>query len=436
MTPSKDTPTGMCRDCLGDVDPGLRRCPKCRSPRLYRHPELDLLAIAHLDCDAFYAAVEKRDNPGLRDKPVIVGGGRRGVVATACYVARIYGVRSAMPMFKALSLCPEATVIPPDMEKYARVGRQVRELMLALTPAVEPLSIDEAFLDLSGTARLHGKSPARALAALALEVERAIGITVSIGLSHNKFLAKLASDLDKPRGFAAIGRAETQSFLARRPVSAIYGVGQVMQRELARAGITRIAELQQLDKRELTRRFGALGTRLYHLARGEDLRVVSSEEDAKSISAETTFDHDIGNGEELARVLWRLAERVSRRAKAEKLAGQTVTLKLKTRDFRLRTRSRSLSDATQLAHRMFDAALPLLEREADGTLFRLIGIGISGLVPADIDPARESLDLRLRSKAKAELAMDRLRARFGQGIVGKGRSFGGASQARDEEDGD
>jgi DNA polymerase IV len=305
MTPSKDTPTGMCRDCLGDVDPGLRRCPKCRSPRLYRHPELDLLAIAHLDCDAFYAAVEKRDNPGLRDKPVIVGGGRRGVVATACYVARIYGVRSAMPMFKALSLCPEATVIPPDMEKYARVGRQVRELMLALTPAVEPLSIDEAFLDLSGTARLHGKTPARALAALALEVERAIGITVSIGLSHNKFLAKLASDLDKPRGFAAIGRAETQSFLSGRPVSAIYGVGQVMQRELAHAGITRIAELQQLDKRELTRRFGALGTRLYHLARGEDLRVVSSEEDSKSISAETTFDHDIGKVDELARVLWR-----------------------------------------------------------------------------------------------------------------------------------
>jgi DNA polymerase-4 len=433
MTPSKDTPTGMCRDCLGDVDPGLRRCRKCRSPRLYRHPELDLLAIAHLDCDAFYAAVEKRDNPGLRDKPVIVGGGRRGVVATACYVARIYGVRSAMPMFKALSLCPEATVIPPDMEKYARVGRQVRELMLALTPAVEPLSIDEAFLDLSGTARLHGKTPARALAALALEVERAIGITVSIGLSHNKFLAKLASDLDKPRGFAAIGRAETQSFLSGRPVSAIYGVGQVMQRELARAGITRIAELQQLDKRELTRRFGALGTRLYHLARGEDLRVVSSKEDSKSISAETTFDHDIGKVEELARVLWRLAERVSRRAKAEKLAGQTVTLKLKTRDFRLRTRSRSLADATQLAHRMFDAALPLLEREADGTLFRLIGIGISGLVPVEIDPAYETLDLRLRSKAKAELAMDQLRARFGPAIVGKGRAFGRKLQSRDED---
>jgi DNA polymerase IV len=432
MTPPKDTPTGMCRDCLGDVDPGLRRCPKCRSPRLYRHPELELLAIAHLDCDAFYAAVEKRDNPALRDKPVIVGGGRRGVVATACYVARIYGVRSAMPMFQALKLCPDATVIPPDMEKYANVGREVRNRMLALTPAVEPLSIDEAFLDLSGTARLHGMSPARALAALALEVEREIGITVSIGLSHNKFLAKLASDLDKPRGFAAIGRSETRSFLSGRPVSAIHGVGRVMQRELARAGITRIAELQQLDKRELTRRFGTLGTRLYHLARGEDLRVVSSEEDTKSISAETTFDHDIGNVEELARVLWRLAERVSRRAKAEKLAGQTVTLKLKTRDFRLRTRSRSLSDATQLAHRMFDAALPLLEREADGTLFRLIGIGISGLMPVEIDPPYETLDLRLRSKTKAELAMDQLRARFGSAIVGKGRAFGGRSQPGDE----
>jgi DNA polymerase-4 len=413
----------MCRDCVGEVEPGLRRCPRCRSPRLFHHPELERLAIAHLDCDAFYAAIEKRDDPALRDKPVIIGGGRRGVVATACYVARISGVRSAMPMFKALKLCPEATVIAPDMSKYARVGRAVRELMLALTPAVEPLSIDEAFLDLSGTARLHGTSPARALAALALTVEKEIGITVSIGLSHNKFLAKLASDLDKPRGFAAIGRAETQAFLAARPVGAIYGVGQVMQRELARAGITRIAELQQIEKSELTRRFGTLGARLYHLARGEDLRSVSSDEDAKSISAETTFDRDIANPEELARVLWRLAERVSRRAKAEKVAGQTVTLKLKTRDFRLRTRSRSLADATQLAHRMFDAALPLLEREADGTLFRLIGIGISALVPAELDPAHDTLDLKLRTKAKAELAMDRLRARFGPGIVGTGRGF-------------
>jgi len=436
MTPPKDTPTGMCRDCLGDVEPGLRRCPKCRSPRLFRHPELDTLAIAHLDCDAFYAAVEKRDNPALRDQPVIVGGGRRGVVATACYVARIHGVRSAMPMFQALKLCPGAVVIPPDMEKYASVGREVRNRMLTLTPAVEPLSIDEAFLDLSGTARLHGMSPARALAALALEVEGDIGITVSIGLSHNKFLAKLASDLDKPRGFAAIGRSETQSFLASRPVSAIYGVGQVMQRELARAGITRIAELQQLDRRELTRRFGVLGTRLYHLARGEDLRVVSSEEDTKSISAETTFDRDISKVEELARVLWRLAERVSKRAKAEKLAGQTVTLKLKTRDFRLRTRSRSLSDATQLAHRMFDAAMPLLEREADGTLFRLIGIGISSLVPVEVDPAYGTLDLRLRSQAKAELAMDQLRARFGPAIVEKGRAFGMKSQPEDEDSND
>jgi DNA polymerase IV len=426
---------GMCRDCLGVVAPGLRRCPKCRSPRLYHHPELDRLAIAHLDCDAFYAAIEKRDNPVLRDKPVIIGGGRRGVVATACYVARISGVRSAMPMFKALKLCPDAAVIAPDMSKYARVGREVRELMLALTPAIEPLSIDEAFLDLSGTARLHGMSPARALAALALNVEKEIGITASIGLSHNKFLAKLASDLDKPRGFAAIGRAETQVFLAARPVGAIYGVGQVMQRELARQGITRIAELQQIEKSELTRRFGTLGARLYHLARGEDLRSVSSEEDTKSISAETTFDHDIGNVEELASVLWRLAERVSRRAKAQKLAGQTVTLKLKTRDFRLRTRSRSLSDATQLAHRMFDAALPLLEREADGTLFRLIGIGISGLLPAELDPANDTLDLRLRSKAKAELAMDRLRDRFGPGIVGTGRGFRATSRPRDDEEG-
>ena len=416
---------GMCRDCLGDVATTVKRCPRCHGARLFRHSELDRLAVAHLDCDAFYAAVEKRDDPTLRDKPVIVGGGKRGVVATACYVARISGVRSAMPMFKALKLCPDAVVIPPNIQKYATVGREVRSLMLALTPLIEPLSIDEAFLDLSGTARLHNKSPARALAALSLRIEREIGITVSIGLSHNKFLAKLASDLDKPRGFAVIGKTETQSFLASRPVSAIFGVGPAMQSELLRAGITTISDLQRLEKNELMRRFGSMGVRLFHLARGEDFRSVSADEDTKSISAETTFDEDISDRDRLARILWRLAERVSERAKAQRLAGQTVVLKLKTADFRLRTRNRSLSDPTQLAHRMFDAALPLLEKEADGTFFRLIGIGLANLSEQIADPAVDDLDDRLRTRSKAEIAMDALRQKFGQQIVGTGRAFSG-----------
>jgi hypothetical protein len=203
---------GLCRDCAtpetGDGEPARLsgRCRNCGSTRMVRHRELGALAIAHLDCDAFYASVEKRDNPGLADRPVIVGGGSRGVVTTCCYVARLYGVRSAMPMFKALKACPDAVVIPPDMAKYRIVGRQVRALMREATPLVEAVSIDEAFLDLSGTESVHGGAPARTLALLAERIERNIGITVSIGLSYNKFLAKVASDLDKPRGFAMIGR--------------------------------------------------------------------------------------------------------------------------------------------------------------------------------------------------------------------------------------
>src|SRR3989440_3358237 len=210
MAPSADatggrTMPGFCRDCRRDAPEQAARCSSCGSPRLLRHAEIDTLAIAHVDCDAFYATIEKRDDPTLADKPVIVGGGQRGVVLTACYVARTFGVRSAMPMFEARRLCPHASVVGPDMEKYARVGRQVRELMFKLTPLVEPVSIDEAFMDLSGTALLHGMSPAKALASFAGEVETSLGITVSIGLSSNKFLAKIASDLDKPRCFAVLG---------------------------------------------------------------------------------------------------------------------------------------------------------------------------------------------------------------------------------------
>src|SRR4051794_639122 len=227
---------GFCRDCRRDAPEEVTRCSACSSPRLVRHAELDTLAIAHVDCDAFYATIEKRDDPTLADKPVIVGGGQRGVVLTACYVARTFGVRSAMPMFEARRLCPHATVVRPDMEKYAGVGRQVRDLMFKLTPLVEPVSIDEAFIDLSGTARLHGMSPAKALAAFAGEVERALGITVSIGLSSNKFLAKIASDLDKPRGFAVLGGGEAAAFLAPKPVALIFGVGKATQARLAREG--------------------------------------------------------------------------------------------------------------------------------------------------------------------------------------------------------
>ena len=423
MDDSAATP-GFCRDCFTAVIGAERRCRACGSPRLLRHAELHQLAIAHIDCDAFYAAVEKRDNPDLNDKPLIIGGGSRGVVSTACYIARIHGVKSAMPMFKALKLCPGATVIKPHMAKYAEAGRQVRQLMMNVTPLVQPLSIDEAFLDLTGTSRLHAMSPALTLAHLIVRIQTEVGISVSAGLSHNKFLAKLASDLEKPRGFSVLGKAETLSFLAQKPVGFIWGVGKAMQEHLAKDGITMIGQLQSMDRTELMRRYHSMGLRLYHLSRGEDDRHVETGDHSKSISAETTFNTDISNPAELERILWPLAEKVSRRAKAEGVAGQTVVLKLKTADFKLRTRNTALADPTLLANRIYDAALPLLQREATGTAFRLIGVGISTLAPATPQTETETLDANTATKAKAELAVDKIRDKFGRTAVGRGITFG------------
>jgi DNA polymerase IV len=410
----------FCRDCLADVPAHAGRCRGCGSPRVLRHDEFDKLAIAHVDCDAFYATIEKRDDPTLAAEPVIVGGGRRGVVAAACYVARTFGVKSAMPMFEALRLCPQAKVIRPNMEKYARVGREVRRMMLALTPLVEPLSIDEAFLDLSGTKRLHGMIPAKALARFAGDVEKALGITVSIGLSANKFLAKIASDLDKPRGFAVLGLSEAQGFLAPKPVGFIYGVGKVSAARLARDGFRRIADLQRVSEVELARRYGEEGRRLARLARGIDERKVSADRETKSVSSETTFEHDIAEFRALELILWSQTEEVSARLKAKALAGSTVTLKLKTADFRIRTRARSLPSPTQLAGRIFPVARDLLAREADGTRFRLLGVGLSALAPALAADPGDLVDSRA---VEAEHAMDRVRARFGDDAVIRGLAF-------------
>ena len=414
---------GFCRDCLADSPHSALRCRGCGSPRLVHHPQLASLAIAHVDCDAFYATIEKRDNPALRDRAVIVGGGKRGVVATACYVARTFGVKSAMPMFQARRLCPDAEVVPPNMAKYAAVGREVRALMFKLSPLVEPLSIDEAFLDLSGTERLHGMIPAQSLARFASEVESRIGITVSIGLSANKFLAKIASDLDKPRGFSVLGQDEAKAFLAPKPVTFIWGVGKVFGETLARDGYRTIADLQRADETDLMRRYGVEGQRVARLARGVDQRFVSPDRETKSVSAETTFARDLSDLRALERLLWDLSERVSARLKAKSIAGTTVTLKLKTADFRLRTRARSLPAPTQLAATIFDCGRELLVREADGTKFRLIGIGVSGLGDAEgADPA-DLVNQRAQRSAAAEHAVDRLRGRFGDDAVVRGLVF-------------
>jgi DNA polymerase IV len=415
--------SAVCRDCLARV-PFARRCPACGSPRLLAHAELETLAIAHMDCDAFYASVEKRDNPELQDRPVIVGGGRRGVVSTACYIARIHGVRSAMPMFEALRRCPEAVVIKPRGEVYAAVSRQIRAMMEQLTPAIEPLSLDEAFLDLTGTERLHGAPPAVVMAGLARRIQGELGLSVSIGLSHNKFLAKIASDLDKPRGFSMIGRAETADFLRPKPVSIIWGVGAATQAGLEAVGIRTIDDLLRWDRRALEARFGSLGERLWHLARGEDSRRVARDAPVKSISNETTFFEDTADPDILDGHIWRLSEKVADRAKATGKAGRVVTLKLKRADHRLLTRRDSLREPTQFADRIYRAARALFDQGRERGPFRLIGVGLSDIYTAEgADLTGDLLDPAAELRARAERATDAIRSRFGSDAIIRGRAL-------------
>ncbi len=414
----------FCRDCLASQPKRTARCRSCGSPRLLAHPEIAALSIAHVDCDAFYASIEKRDNPALCDRPVIVGGGKRGVVATACYVARTYGVHSAMPMFQALKACPEAVVIAPDMAKYARAARQIRALMAELSPLVEPVSIDEAFLDLAGTQALHHASPARVLAGFANKVEAEIGISVSIGLSYCKFLAKIASDLNKPRGFSIIGRTEAQDFLKPRPIGLIPGVGAKTQARLARDGYRAMGDLQASDEAILAGRYGVEGRRLWRLAQGIDGRKVSSEREAKSISAETTFESDLAGLDDLAPILYRLCEKLSARLKKAGFATRSLTLKLKTADFKIRTRTLSGLAATQLPKRLFAPARELLAwelaRERSGARFRLIGIGASDLCPAAEADQGDLVDMDLAREKAEDQAIDAVRAKFGPSAIVKG----------------
>ena len=416
----------FCRDCLTEhaLPRTPERCPKCGSPRLLSHPERDTLTIAHIDCDAFYASVEKRDNPDLADKPVIVGGGKRGVVATCCYNARIYGVRSAMPMFKALQLCPDAVVIKPRMEVYSAVGREIKQRMRELTPLVESISIDEAFLDLSGTQRLHGASPALTLAKFARRIEDEMRLTVSVGLGANKFLAKIASDLEKPRGFSIIGGAEAEDFLAPRPVGLIWGVGKAMQERLGRDNIRLIADIKKVSEADLFRRYGSEGGRLFRLSRGLDTRKVTPSHPMKSISAETTFDEDISDPATLAPILWRLCEKVAGRLKTSEVCGASLTLKLKTADFRTITRARSGLPPTRLAIRIHEVAHQLLLPELKGTRFRLIGVGMSDLRPESEADQGDLVDTSIKRESAAAQAIDALRAKFGKGAVVRGIGMG------------
>ena len=413
----------LCQECCQPFEKG-RRCPRCHSPNIVTHPELFTLNIAHMDCDAFYASVEKRDHPDLADKPVIIGGGRRGVVSTACYVARIRGVKSAMPMFQALKLCPDAVIIKPRMAVYAEVSRAIRQMMEDLTPAIEPLSLDEAFLDLRGTEKLHGAPPAVMLARLVYRMRQELGLTGSIGLSHNKFLAKVASDLNKPRGFSVIGKDDTAAFLQDKPVRMIWGVGSATQAALAQAGIRSFTDLLRWQRVDLTQKFGSMGERLWHLARGQDHRRISRNTPVKSISNETTFFEDTADPDLLDGHLWRMCEKVSDRAKAKELAGRVVTLKLKTAGHKIITKRQTLEDATQLADRVYRVARALLSQIPAGQAYRLIGAGLSDLCAASqAERSGDLLDPQAHQRGAAERATDKIRKKFGEDAILKGRAL-------------
>jgi len=412
----------ICRDCYVVSKEISEICKKCHSPRTLSHKEISKLYIAHIDCDAFYASVEKRDNPALKNKPVIIGGGSRGVVSTACYIARTKGVKSAMPMFKAKELCPEAVVIKPNIKKYKNVSLEIREIMKKLTPVIEPISLDEAFLDLKGTYRLHKKVPALILVELVKDIKIKTGINVSVGLSFNKYLAKVCSDLDKPKGFSIIGKSEATSFLKDKPVNLLWGVGSKFKKRLNSEGIINIGQIQKMQDKELVKRYGAIGYHIYQLSRGKDNRKIQSNRKIKSISHETTFQKDTKNKKELEKALNNLSRKVSDRSKLLGVGGKTINLKLKTKDFKLITRSITFSDATQLHTRIFKNAKKLLYDNLNNSKYRLIGVGISELIEEKLCDLDSLIDIKSNNDKKIEVALSKLRNKFGDNIITKGNS--------------
>lgn len=415
----------VCRDCLwtgtDPAGPPDRRCPSCGSRRIVAHTELDRLTIAHMDCDAFYASVEKRDRPELRDRPVIVGGGKRGVVSTACYVARQYGVGSAMPMFKALKACPDAVVIKPDFAKYVFESDRILGALGRLTPLIQPLSLDEAWVDLSGTERLNGGPAAFQLIRFQKQIEQETGLTVSIGLAPNRFLAKMASEMDKPRGFSVIGAGDARALLAPRSVTALPGVGPVFGKALRSDGYATIGDLARADVRDLVKRYGESGLRLYDLAHARDARAVNPERDRKGMSAETTFNEDLSTAEALEAELWPLCEKLASKARRDGVASRVLVLKLRRTDFKIVTRRISLAEPVQTARALFAAGRDLLRPEL-GPPYRLIGIGMADIQDAEDAPVGlfQSAETRL---LKTERAIDRLREKFGKDAVVAGRAL-------------
>ncbi|NHO32247.1 DNA polymerase IV [Acetobacter fallax] len=425
---SEETTSVLCRDCPGLFIP-LRqtvptRCPVCGSRRLVAHPDLVHLAIAHVDCDAFFASVEKQRRPELTNLPLLVGGiGDRGVVSTACYIARLNGARSAMSMRRARELCPDAVILPPDMNAYRAVSARIRELMCELTPLVEVRSIDEATLDLSGTEQIHGAPPCVTVARLALIVERKLGVTISIGLAANPLMSKLAASIDKPRGFGVIG-SEAREWLAEKPVRILPGIGKAQEQALHRQGFVHLAGLAALSNTEALRRLGPRGPSLAARARGEDDRAVTPLRPTKSVSAEKTFSTDISNPMILERELWELCEQLASRLRRKGFAATGISLKLRTAAFRTTSRATTFISPTVLPDRLFSAARDLLGDGIGKESFRLLGLGSNGLAPLAVADPPDLADAGSQTRVAMQHAIDTLRNRFGNDVIKRGRSVG------------
>ena len=368
----------LCRDCahiVENIAPHAQYCLECHGKRLITHQEITSLNIAHIDSDSFYAAIEKRDNPALASQPVIVGGRHRGVVAAACYIARIYGIRSAMPIALALKKCPHAVIIPPNMAKYRQVSYEMRKIFMVISDIVEPLSFDEAYLDLQHCYKDKGNYAAALLAYIANKIEYDIGITVSIGLSYNKFLAKLASDMDKPRGFFVIGQHDAKPLLATMPVNKLWGVGAVLAQKLRAQGYYHIGDIQQADAKKLQHKFGKIGAQLWQFAHGEDNRNISSSRDMKSISTEITLDDDTDDDKTIKDIIRQQAHEITNRMMRYDVGAYQFTLKFKKSDFTLITRSHTSDQPTINPEKITDIGYYLYQQMPIGQTIRLIGFG-------------------------------------------------------------
>ncbi len=403
-----------------------RASPKDRHPAQAR-------VIVHVDMDAFFAAIEQRDNPELRGKPVVVGadpkGGRgRGVVSTCSYEARSYGIHSAQPISQAYRLCPQAVYLPVRGERYEEVSRDVRQILSEFTPVIEPVSIDEAFLDVSGTVHLFGGK--RALAEkLQARIEEQTGLTASLGVAPNKMVAKIASDMRKPRGLVIVEPDEVESFLRPLPVGKLWGVGEKTERALKALGIRTIGDLADADRDGLARRFGKYGPELWELAHGRDERPVETSEEVKSVGNEHTFEQDTADPELIASTLMRLCEKVAQRLREGGWRGRTVTTKVRLADFTTLSRARTLERHMDSVPEIFEVACANLERaDVGGQKVRLVGVTVSGLqagAPRQtrlFDRARDGTD-RGDKWRRLGPAIDRIRERFGDDALRHGTSL-------------